>query len=152
MRLPSIWSYNELSTTPVKSFWTEMEDLFKRFGMTGSSLDIAAKAPAMDVSESNGSIKIAAELPGVDEKDISVKTEGNRLIISGEKKNYSKHDENDWHVEERSYGSFYRSMSLPFNPEEGAVKAHLDKGVLYLSVKKPAEVVKSAKTIPIESK
>jgi HSP20 family protein len=34
-----------------------------------------------------------------------------------------------WHIEERSYGSFYRSMSLPFEPEEAAVEAHFDKGV-----------------------
>ena len=53
-------------------------------------------------------------------------------------------------AEERSYGSFYRSMSLPFEPEEGAVEAHLDKGVLHLNIKKPAEVAKSVKTIEIK--
>jgi HSP20 family protein len=48
-------------------------------------------------------------------------------------------------------GSFYRSISLPFRPEEGAVEAHLDKGVLHLNIKKPAEVAKSVKTIEIKS-
>jgi HSP20 family molecular chaperone IbpA len=47
---------------------------------------------------------------------------------SGEKKAEAKRDEKGWQVEELSYGSFYRSMSLPFSPDDGAVEAHLDKG------------------------
>ena len=56
-----------------------------------------------------------------------------------------------WHVEERSYGSFYRSMSLPFKPADGVVEAHFDKGILHVTVKKPAEVTKNAKTIEIKA-
>jgi HSP20 family protein len=63
--------------------------------------------------------------------------------FSGEKKAESTKEEKDWHVEERSYGSFYRSMFLPFEPEEGAVEAHFDKGVLHLTIKKPAKAVKT---------
>ena len=54
---------------------------------------------------------MTAELPGVDEKDIKVSLDGNQLVISGEKKEESTKEEKDWHVEERSFGSFYRSMS-----------------------------------------
>ena len=83
-------------------------------------------------------------------ESIKVSVDGKRLVISGEKKEETKKDEKDWHVEERSYGSFYRSMSLPFKPEDGAVEAHFDKGVLHLNIKKPSEVAKSAKTIEIK--
>ena len=55
------------------------------------------------------------------------------------------------HVEERSYGSFYRSMSLPFEPENGAVDAHFDNGVLRLTIKKPAKAIKTTKTIDIRT-
>ena len=75
---------------------------------------------------------MTVEVPGVEEKDINVSLDGNQLVISGEKKEETKKEEKDWHVEERSYGSFYRSMSLPFRPEEDAIEAHLDKGVLHL--------------------
>ena len=81
--------------------------------------------------------EVTAELPGVDEKDIKVSLDDNQLVISGEKKAESKKEEKDWHVEERSYGSFYRSISLPFEPEDGAVDAHFNKGVLHLTIKKP---------------
>ena len=94
---------------------------------------------------------MTAELPGVEEKDIKVGLEGNRLTIAGEKKEESQRDEKEWHVEERSYGSFYRSMSLPFTPADGAVEAHLDKGVLHVTVKKPAEAASAAKTIEIQA-
>ncbi|MGC2409841.1 MAG: Hsp20/alpha crystallin family protein, partial [Methyloceanibacter sp.] len=95
-------------------------------------------------------IEVSAELPGVDEKDIKVSLDGNRLVISGEKKKETKREEKDWHIEERSYGSFYRSLSLPFKPDDGAVEAHFDKGVLHLNIKKPAELAKSVKTIEIK--
>ena len=94
---------------------------------------------------------MTAELPGVDEKDIKVSLDENQLVISGEKKAESTKEEKDWHVEERSYGSFYRSMSLPFEPEDGAVDAHFDKGVLHLTIKKPAKAMKATKTINIKT-
>ena len=94
--------------------------------------------------------EVTAELPGVDEKDIKVSLDSNQLVISGEKKAESTKEEKDWHVEERSYGSFYRSMSLPFEPEDGGVNAHFDKGVLHLTIKKPAKAAKTTKTIEIE--
>ena len=94
---------------------------------------------------------MTAELPGVDEKDINVSLEDNQLVISGEKNAESRKEEKDWHVEERSYGSFYRSISLPFEPEDGAVDAHFDKGVLHLTIKKPAKAIKATKTIGIKT-
>ena len=68
--------------------------------------------------------------------------------LPGEKKEERTKDEKDWHVEERSYGSFSRSMSLPSEPEDG--DARFDKGVLHLTIKKPAKVVKTTETIEIK--
>jgi HSP20 family protein len=114
--------------------------MFRVFDRNLPSLNVGAGVPTIDVAETTDAIEVSAELPGVDEKDIKVSVDGNRLVISGEKKEETKKDEKDWHVEERSYGSFYRSMSLPFKPEDGAVEAHFDKRVLHLNIKKPVEV------------
>ena len=157
MRLPSLWSRDQdLISDPFRSL-RPMEDMFRAFYQNLPSLNvgaglpvIGAGMPVIDVAETNDAIEVNAELPGVDEKDIKVSLDGNRLAISGEKKGETKKDEKDWHVEERSYGSFYRSLSLPFKPEDGAIEAHFDKGVLHLNIKKPAEVAKSAKTIEIK--
>jgi HSP20 family protein len=151
MKIPSLWSNNQdLMSDPFKSLRREMEDMFRAFDRKLPSPSIGAGVPAIDVAETNDAFEVTAELPGVEEKDINVSLDGNRLVISGEKKQETKRDEKDWHVEERSYGSFYRSMSLPFRPDDGAVEAHFDKGVLHLSIKKPAEIAKSAKTIEIK--
>ncbi len=151
MRLPSLWSRSDLAPDPFRTFRREIEDLFGQIDKNLPSLTLGAGIPAVNVAETDKAIEITAELPGVEEKDVKVSLEGNRLTVSGEKKQESKRDEKDWHVEERSFGSFYRSMSLPFTPEDGAIEAHLDKGVLHVTVKKPAEDAKSAKTIEIKT-
>ena len=98
----------------------EMENALRAFDRNSPSPEIGAGAPAISVAETKDAFEVTAELPGVDEKDIKVSLDGNQLVISGEKKEESTREEKDWHVEERSFGSFYRSMSLPFEPEDGA--------------------------------
>ena len=143
MSLPRLWS-QELD--PFRIMRREMENVFRAFDQKASAPGIGAGVPAISVAETTGAFEVTAELPGVDENDINVSVDDNQLIISGEKKVESTKDEKDWHIEERSYGSFYRSMFLPFEPEEGAVEAHFDKGVLHLLIKKPIKALKSTKT------
>src|SRR6476659_5288326 len=150
MNLPRLWPGQEVGD-PFLAMRREMENVFRAFGQKPSSPGIGAGAPAISVADTKDAFEVAAELPGVDEKDIKVSLDDNQLVISGEKKAESTKDEKNWHVEERSYGSFYRSMLLPFEPEDGAVEAHFDKGVLHLTIKKPAKAIKTTKTINIKS-
>ena len=146
MKLPSLWSSSQdLMSDPIRSIRREMEDMLRTFDRHLPSLRVGAGTPAINVAETKDAMEVTIEVPGVDEKDIKVSLDGNQLVISGEKKEETKKDEKDWHVEERSYGSLDRSMSLPFRPDEGAIEAHLDKGVLHLNIKKPAEDTKSVK-------
>lgn len=147
MALPKLWT-QELD--PFRLMRREMENAFRAFNQPPSSVNIGAGVPAVSVAETNEAFEVTAELPGVDEKDINVSLNDNQLVISGEKQAESAKEEKDWHVEERSYGSFYRSMLLPFEPEDGAVEAHFDKGVLHVMIKKPTKAVKATKTIDIK--
>jgi HSP20 family protein len=152
MSLPRLWTRSqELTPDAFRAMRREMANAFRAFDQNSSSPDIGAGAPAISVAETNDALEVTAELPGVDEKDIKVSLDDNQLIISGEKKAESTKEEKYWHVEERSYGSFYRSMFLPFEPEDGAVDAHFDKGVLHLTIKKPAKAIKTTKTINIKT-
>ena len=136
---------------PFRAMRREMENALRAFDRNSPSPEIGAGVPAISVAETKDAFEVTAELPGVDEKDIKVSLDGNQLVISGEKKEESTREEKDWHVEERSFGSFYRSMSLPFEPEDGAVDAHFDKGVLRITIKKPAKAIKPTKTIDIKT-
>ena len=55
--------------------------------------EVGAKIPALNIAETKDAVEITTELPGVDEKDINVSLDGNRLVISGEKKQESDHTE-----------------------------------------------------------
>lgn len=117
------------------------------FGGDGASM------PKIDVSEGKDAVEVTAELPGCNEKDIDVTLSEGMLTIRGEKK--TERDETDkeknWHVVERSYGSFSRSIPLPFSPDSAKVEAKFDKGVLRVKLPKPAEVAKKEKKIEIRS-
>src|ERR1039458_9874242 len=151
MSLPRLWTRSQELDDPFRAMRREMANVFRVFDQNSSSPDIGAGAPAVSVAETNDAFEVTAEISGVDEKDIKLSIDDNQLVISGEKKAESTKEEKEWHVEERSYGSFYRSMSLPFEPEDGAIEAHFDKGVLHLTIKKPAKAVKAGKTIDIKT-
>jgi HSP20 family protein len=130
---------------------SELEDMLRAFERL-PSLRTATSAPKVDVAESKDAFDISVELPGVDEKDIHLSIDDNQLILSGEKKQETQREERDWHVEECSYGSFYRSIPLPFRPEEKDVDAAVERGVLHIRVKKPAEAQqRGPKTIEIKA-
>src|SRR5690349_9615407 len=93
----------------------DMDRMFERFEAGWPRWPVAAgrqaqlTVPELDVKESPDAITIEAELPGVDEKDVSVTLANGMLTIKGEKKQEKDEKTESYHVTERSYGSFERS-------------------------------------------
>jgi len=150
MPLPSLWS-KAGAGDPFREMRREMEDFMGAFGRRLPTLDVGAEAPAINIAETTEAVEVTAELPGVDQKDIKVSVDGNRLVIAGEKKAESDRKDKNWHVMERSYGSFHRAIALPFEPKDDAVQAHFDKGVLHVAVKKPPALQPKTKTIEVKA-
>ena len=139
-------------TDPFFSLHREIDRLFEDFGRGFPSLtrETARELmPAIDVTESDGEIEITAELPGLEEKDVQINVADNVLTIRGEKKAEKEDKQKDYHLIERSYGSFYRSLELPAGVDVDKIKAHISKGVLKVTVPKPA--AKQAKKIDVKS-
>ena len=89
-----------------------------------------------------------AELPGLNLKDLEILvTDGNQLVIKGERK-VNVPEKGIWHRQERSYGSFTRSLTLPFHVDADKVDAHFENGVLL--VKMPKHESARARKIPIK--
>jgi HSP20 family protein len=109
-------------------------------------------APDVDVRETEREIVVEAELPGMEEKDISVVFRDGILSLSGEKKSERDEKEDTYHLVERSYGSFERSFRLPDTIDQDKISASLDKGVLRVVVPKRSEAVSSEKKIPVGKK
>jgi HSP20 family protein len=95
--------------------------------------------PSLDVSETDAEIKVSAELPGLDEKDIDVSLMHNVLTISGQKKAEKEDKGENYHRVERSYGSFKRSIALPSEVDADKVEAAFKNGVLTVHLPKTTE-------------
>ena len=112
MRLPSLWNSRDVAD-PFRAMRREMDDLFSNFARRWPTMDLNLDTVAVDIAETKDAYEVTAELPGVDQNDIKLSIDGNRIVISGEKKKESETKDKDWHTIERSYGSFTRSFSLP---------------------------------------
>ena len=102
-----------------------------------------ALSPKVDVCPTEEGWEISAELPGVDEKDIDLRLDGDLLTISGEKRD--ERQDRDNRLVERRYGSFTRTFQLPFAPDPDKVTADCQKGVLTVKLPKSAEQDRSKK-------
>jgi len=89
------------------------------------------------------------ELPGVDEKDVQVTFDDGVLTIKGEKKTEKEETKAGYHVSERSYGSFLRTLDLPTDIDAEKISAKCVKGVLKITLPKLAEAKSKAKKIEI---
>jgi HSP20 family protein len=106
--------------------------------------------PELDVRENSGAITIEAELPGVDEKDVTVTMANGTLTIKGEKKEEKHEKYENYYLAERSYGTFERSLRLPDTVDDSKVEAKFANGVLKVTAAKKPEAVKAERKIEIK--
>jgi HSP20 family protein len=105
--------------------------------------------PAMDLKEDENSYIVTAELPGVSQDDIKVELKNNTVSISGEKKTMKEEDRDNYHVVERSSGSFCRRMRVPPGTDDKHIQANLKDGILEVRVQKLPAALGESKAIPI---
>ena len=97
----------------------------------------------VDIYEKDEKIVLEAELPGVAKEDITLDVKGKILTLGAERKQQVEVNEDNSYRRERSYGSFERKFSLPFEVEADNIDAKLNYGVLTLTIAKPeAQVAK----------
>lgn len=105
--------------------------------------------PDLDVHENDKSFSIEVELPGVEEKDISLAVSNGYLTVKGEKKSEREEKKDNYYVAERSFGSFERSLQLPQTLDDSKIEARFDKGVLKITAPKRLEALKTERKISI---
>ena len=102
-------------------------------------LTLSDWTPAVDITEDEKEYLITADLPQVAKEDVKVVVENGSLIIRGERKRESIHQDRKVHRTERSYGRFVRSFSLPDDADGNAVSATFKDGALRVSLPKSEE-------------
>ena len=106
--------------------------------------------PSIDVSETKSDLVVKAELPGMEAKDIEISLNEGLLTIKGDKKQEREEKEEGYHLIERSYGSFTRSIRLPKDVQSDKINASYKNGVLKVILPKSEEAEKKEIKIKVE--
>lgn len=137
--------------TAMTTFRREMDRFFDRFfEPRWDEFDMAGEWwPKVDLSETKDTLVVKAEIPGVDEKDVSVSLQDQVLTVKGEKRHEKEEKDEQSHRVERAYGAFTRSFRLPAHVDAEKVAATFKDGVLTVTLPKMAAV--KGTIIPIKA-
>jgi len=109
--------------------------------VTGTStLQPATLGLALDIAESENEYVVKASLPGINLNDLELTYANNTLTIKGEIREEQELEEARYHLRERSYGCFARSITLPAGVESDKIDANYEAGVLTLHLPKAEEI------------
>ncbi len=127
------------------------DDVFRGFDIApfGSFGGMGRMAgwPSVEVIDTDKDIRVSAELPGLEEKDVEVLMSDGVLTIRGEKR--SEVEDKDRAFSERTYGRFERRIPLGWDVEEDKVNALFRNGVLTVTMPKSAKAAAKARRIAI---
>lgn len=138
--------------TPFLSLHRDMNRLFdealRGFGLAGEPAGLGALAfPSVELSDHGAELRVTAELPGLEEKDIEVELVDGVLTLKGEKR--TEIEDKERRYTERSYGRFERRLALGAEIDEDKVKAQFRNGVLTITLPKAADAVQKSRKIAI---
>lgn len=131
--------------SPFSSRWLDFEP-FRKIG------SVFGAEPRIDVAESDKGFEINVELPGIDEKDLDVTASDGMLTVKGEKRSERDEKKKNYHLSERTFGSFQRSFRIPESVERDKIAAKFDKGVLTLTLPKSASAKSNKRQIAVNAK
>jgi HSP20 family protein len=106
--------------------------------------------PAMDLVERDSAYELAVEMPGLDEKNIEVGVANGVLTVKGQKEEDKVEKKQDFHLRERRFGSFSRSVRIPNTVDADKIEATFKNGVLKVTLPKKPEAQRSVKKIEVK--
>jgi HSP20 family protein len=116
----------------------EIEKMFTDFGAGGETGE-GFWTPSVDISEEPDKLIMAAELPGIDKKDVKISLHENVLTIEGQKSRQAEEQKDKYYRCERSYGKFSRSFTLPTQVVADKIDASYQDGILTVTLPKVEE-------------
>lgn len=140
---------------PFTSLRREMERLFEDFSRGGAVGPVGQGflTPKVNIAETEKGLELTADLPGVDQKDIDLDLTDNVLTLKArhQQEKQEKDEKRQFHLVERSTGTFMRQLQLPFEADDQSVEASFQNGVLKVFVPRRAAAEKPAKRIEIKA-
>jgi len=139
-------------TSPFLSLHREVNRLFDEAFRDFSAPSLFGRMPvwpSVEITETDKELRVSAELPGLEEKDVEVLMEDGVLTLRGEKK--SEVEDKARQFSERFYGRFERRIPIAFEVEEDKVAAEFRNGVLTVTLPKSERAQAKARRIAINS-
>jgi HSP20 family protein len=140
-------SMNEL----FEDFFKDFEDAFHGSPWNAIVRSAGIATPRVDVSETDAEVTVTADLPGLEEKDIAVTLDNDVLTIRGSRKDEREEKKKNYHLMERAYGEYQRSILVPGSVDKDKVKASFKNGVLKIALPKRPEAKTATKKIDISA-
>jgi len=106
--------------------------------------------PALDLAETENDLVVKCEVPGLEPKDIDISLSDGMLTVKGEKKQEREEKKADYHLVERSYGTFIRSIQLPKEVQSDKISASYKNGILKINLPKSEEAKKKEIKIKVD--
>ena len=117
------------------SMWEEMDRMQRRMDrMMNRRYRPAPAFPAMNIWTSEEGAIVSAEIPGISVDELDISVVGETLTVSGSRPLDQMDENSRYHRQERGYGSFSRSIELPFQVEADEVEATYQNGVLKIAL------------------
>jgi HSP20 family protein len=135
------------------SFQREMNNLVGSFFNRGDLINPQFESsfyPSVDIKEKENKYLLDADLPGMNDADVSVDFQNNVLTIKGEKKSEKESKDEDCVCIERSFGSFRRDIAFNDDIDKDNIKAELKNGVLHVELAKKEKSKESHRKIQIK--
>jgi HSP20 family protein len=117
----------------------EIDRLFSEFAQGIGPSGVQSIVPNIEISETDKTIEVSAEMPGLERKDVEISIDDDTLTIRGEKKVEENQKDKNVQLSERSYGVFYRVLQLPPGIDPSSVQATMSNGILKVTIPKPAK-------------
>jgi HSP20 family protein len=136
-------------TRAMKSLRNEIDTLFDRFIERPLSTLTGQLVPPLEISETDTEITVKMEIPGIDEENLDVSIVNDILTVRGEKKREREESGRLYHVMERNYGAFTRSVKLPVAVRVDMIRASYKKGILEINL--PKKELTQAKKIEVQT-
>ncbi|HIP92155.1 MAG TPA: Hsp20/alpha crystallin family protein [Thermotoga sp.] len=133
---------------PFRELQREIDRIFDDFFRVGPREVSGRFIPDVDIYETENSLVIEMEAPGLKKEDIKITVEDGILVISGEKKVERDEKKKNYMVVERCFGKFERAFNLPDYVDPEKIKAKYENGVLTITMPKKEE--KKKKTIDVK--
>jgi HSP20 family protein len=151
--LPDLIRPFRTGSEPFSLLRRDVDSLFDDFWRTNvppNALAGTVWLPTVNVSDNSECIRVTADLPGLEKKDVTVAIDDDRLVLSGSRADEKEEKGRNWHRRERSSGEFRREVLLPCEIDANKSTATMHNGVLTVDLVKKAEALQKRRVLEIK--